>query len=259
MGLYVKNIKVIDSFKNLQGVSVLSRFEEISIGLLNKSGELIEFEGVVKDLKKWCIDHELIYIEVESNISMLRDKVSLKRSEENYGIDLQDIFQTEYKSWKDIGYSHIEAKNKAIDYYRKFTSREYYVDLSSYCNEDMKDENRFHNIHDVVAFNELIEILLNNLEKDTKVKKMFCAYVISLRLDELLNEKNAKIVKSELPGFKPEKLIVKGKGGGGWEEIAIVLGYAPNNVGVDTCRRNLRVQLKEILEDFDLDFLGGIL
>jgi len=151
-------------------------------------------------------------------------------------VDLQEIFEENYKEARACGKSHIEAKNEAIDYYRKYTSREIYnIELGQFpANEDSLE------LIDKIGFNNFISLILDNLQGTEQ--KMFACFIIALNQDQILSDAVHERISS-ITSYVPKTDIMAG----GLSEIAMECGYKPAKDGYYNCLYRLRSGIKSVL------------
>ena len=104
-------------------------------------------------------------------------------------LDKNTIFGEEYNHWKENGYSHVEAMNKARDYYRRFTRREALdgdgVILALVESQDPT-------IDDLVDFQRLFEkVVLNLVDEDIR---LYCGLLQMCNADIFLTDHQQRFV-----------------------------------------------------------------
>lgn len=94
------------------------------------------------------------------------------------------VFQTEYNYWRSQGQAHIVAHRKAIDYYRKFTSREVTVewvkaaDAQAFVDPISEKEEHIH-------FNQIVRLAMANLTE--RQGEFLCMILVQQDLDQFLD------------------------------------------------------------------------
>lgn len=148
-------------------------------------------------------------------------------------VDGTTIFSEEYNYWKSQGYNHTSAKNKAIDYYRKYTSREVTVDWQIVadqveCHED--------HIQDKIQVNDVIRVVLTKL---TKRQTEFLFYVIWQQdLDQYLDQDLLDIAALYVKG-RPSEV----------KDIANYMGIALNSIGVAIPITKMRQRIRKVFDE----------
>jgi hypothetical protein len=113
-------------------------------------------------------------------------------------------FINTYKCWKQSGLSHIAARNKAIDEWRRYHDKEltvtteYFETIDESCSGE-----------DVIIFNQTVRTILSML-KSERTKKYFFLIIYQNNLEKYLNEELLKLFSDRINMDNlPEKLRVR--------------------------------------------------
>ena len=147
------------------------------------------------------------------------------------------VFREEYEYHKRCGHAHSVAERRAIDYYRKYTSREITQDWQRLADETLQD-GQAQGVIDTISFNQSVARMLKHV---TPKQRVFIAFeIVRNDLDRWLNDENGKFVARLTKRKRPEEV----------REMASCMGLAFNNIGVATpltkMRQRIRVRLREI-------------
>jgi len=187
------------------------------------------------------LDKEIEVEEVEVDPDKFEEYRKLTPSDSNSYRGSRTIFDEEYAWHRAAGLSHIEAKNKAIDYYRRYTVREV-----SNSNPEMSDTEFFGaderaNPEEEVAFNLMFRDTLNNLQ-ETRQKVAFIIFARAHGCDEMFDETTWKMANDVTEVYPESTKKI---------DLARACGYAVNDrgnaSGFDKLMDRLRDALKLVL------------
>lgn len=143
-------------------------------------------------------------------------------------------FQEEYQYWKKAGESHVVARNRAIDYYRKFLKREVTVNWEFIADHVQSDGNHTDDALEGVQFNTVVRRVMADLTP--RQKELFCYILVQHDLDRHLDDDLAETVISATSSKRPSEV----------KEIAGHMGLALNNIGVCTPITANRKRIREV-------------
>lgn len=145
------------------------------------------------------------------------------------------IFREEYNYWRKLGHAHIVARNKAIDYYRKFTSREV-TDNFDILQETIEDESAVSAI-EYVSFNQMLDRVVTSA--NAQESKFIFLMVRMQQLEGCLNAENLNRSVFYCGDAYPDTM----------QEMAAALGYTCQKSGSSMSTLRLRKKMGKMLED----------
>jgi hypothetical protein len=154
------------------------------------------------------------------------------------------VFDEDYRYWrsqlKEDGtpYSHFEARNKAIDYYRQFTKRE--VNETDEFSLDTFESDQ-HSPDEIAELNLIFDKVFRNT-REVKIKKLFCFLLRAEALEDLLNESNRDMVDLMIGDSNP----------GSAAEMSEAMGFKVNGNRVSNSLLEWKYALQNLLQDLDL-------
>jgi hypothetical protein len=149
------------------------------------------------------------------------------------------IFRMEYDYWRNNGQAHIVAHRKAIDYYRKHTSRE--VTENWIAKADNHEQS--HQIEEAterIQFNDIVRLILSELTD--RQLEFFCYIIVQQDLDQQLDDDLFKIVITNTHGNRPEEV----------KDIANFMGLKLSKTNVCTTLTMSRNRIKAIFVKYGL-------
>lgn len=168
------------------------------------------------------------------------------------GFSTISVFQEEYRYWRVQGLSHVEAKNKAIDYYRQYTRREVLesevMTLDSFQYEGVSDVDRVH-------FNQIVRQFLaveygrnGRYGNKEKLTKLLFLVIRMESLDDLLDADLLQMSTELIGDARVDSM----------QEIAVALGYKVKANGCSNSLTELKYGLQNVFKDFGfVDFFNG--
>lgn len=157
------------------------------------------------------------------------------------------VFEEEYRYWRLEGFSHFEARNKAIDYYRKFTRREVTESETMSLDHFAMDEDV--TVDQVLDFNVILDRVKEiqygrNGRYGSKEKLMKLLFLIIRMesLDEYLSPENAKLCQKLVGSERPSSMA----------EIATAMGFKVKANGCSNTLTEYKYGLQNLLNDFGL-------
>lgn len=155
----------------------------------------------------------------------------------------------EYQYWRSTGLSHVEAKNRVIDQYRKYWSRE--VLHSDVPEDEFYGPGSQPSPDSIAEINELVQKFLQNCP-DTKVQKMFVAICRGIGVDEYFSDVANELCSAVLPpiesDIKERKLCNR--------YLAAIFNYRirasdSKCTPISTLKARLRSEMRRIFGDID--------
>lgn len=146
------------------------------------------------------------------------------------------VFQTEYNYWRSQGQANIVAHRKAVDYYRKFTSKEITVDWVQAADLQASVD-PIGEKEDQINFNQIVRLVLKDLTD--RQQEFFCMILVQQDLDQFLDDDLYDLVESHTKGERPETV----------KEIADLMGLRLNSINVCTPLTKSRQRIKKVFED----------
>jgi hypothetical protein len=107
------------------------------------------------------------------------------------------IFDENFRYYCSIGYDPCYAKRKAIDYFRRFTSREVLEDFEKFSEHEDKETI---SQEDLIIFNSLIKKVSKSFsKKDGRLRTLLFCHIRKENLDCFLDQENLKEMLEEVP------------------------------------------------------------
>lgn len=145
------------------------------------------------------------------------------------------IFREEYDYWRKLGHAHKVATHRAIDYYRKFTSREV-TDNFEVIQETRQDESAI-DPSEYVGFNQLVARVVAN--SSAQESKFVFLMVRMQQLEQYLNLENTNLAVFYCGDSYPDSV----------QEMAAALGYTCQNSGSSLSTLRLRKKVGKLLSE----------
>lgn len=146
------------------------------------------------------------------------------------------VFWEEYRYWKQQGHVHIVAMRKAIDYYRKYTSREvtcHWVAVA----DSVAAGQTYSNVEERLHFNSVVRSTLGALEGEQRV--LFCYIIVQNDLELELNEDLLAEVLMVTGHNEPTEM----------KEIAACMNKSVSKKGVCTTLTHLKRHIRETMRE----------
>lgn len=148
------------------------------------------------------------------------------------------IFQENFEYWRSQGESVIVARNKAIDYYRKFTKREVTDNWETF-QGTIEDENHIAPL-ELISFNQTVSKLI---EAATVKDRKFLFLIIKQHdLDQYLNPENEALCDFYTGDKRPEKMF----------EVAGMMGFSCQASGSSISANNHKKILQSLVKELGL-------
>lgn len=182
--------------------------------------------------------------------SIKRDERHMR--EENFGyLDDGTQFGEEYREWRIRGLSHFEARNKAVDWYRRHGSREVLNsggEDGTLSDEEYLGADTRISPDEEVGFNLLVRKALTQI-KDVKVKKYIVILCRANRLDEIFDEETWELANSITENYPVDQ---HGNPSSRKQDIARAVGYKVNAAGGSMLfylEEKVRISLRSLFGD----------
>jgi hypothetical protein len=163
------------------------------------------------------------------------------KEDQDQSVSGNNIFREDYLYWRKTGLNHTSATNKAIDYYRKFTSREVTTDWEVF--QETVMDNKSTCLENRVIFNDMIQKLVRGLEP--KERKFLFLVVRQQCLYEELNEENQDLCDFYAGDSSPNSS----------QDIAAEMGFTVQSSGASVSVTRYKHRIQETLQNLGF---GGI-
>lgn len=152
------------------------------------------------------------------------------------GLSKYTVFGAEYWHWRENGFSHFEALNKARDYYRRYTRRE--ITSGEGFLESVEDESA--TLPQIVDLRNMFDKVIVS-GSDMEIK-LFCGILRMQNLDTLLNSNQQEYVNG----------LMEGSSIGTQYELAQWMGYKVRDNGSCSALSNRKWDLGKLLSKMGL-------